>query len=235
MAKVQELQSDGALVLGNARDLAASVEQRPGVVETVAKWPKSSGPRGLVIKELKITKTWDKVLWMFDTTSEIYFTGVSFDLSESKPVIMPPKDIDPETIIYKLSKGESINFTLGEGAPLFPPRVLTGGLIVYLMVFESDASSRDLGQMLNKVHEDLTADKSIMEKIKKLIKNPGATVADEALSIATAALQPLATVLKENNNDFVAPFQGYWKADDSWDGKLAGTGNGVSITLAEVN
>lgn len=48
-------------------------------------------------------------------------------------------------------------------------------------------------------------------------------------------MQPLATVLKENNNDFVAPFPGYWKANASWDGQLAGTHNGVPITLAEVD
>ena len=228
---VEDLRTEGALVIGDPGAITDSANIRPGAVEPVVVWPKSPAPRGLAIESLTLDGNWDG---LFNSTNEIFFTSLAFDLSGEKPTILPPEGVDAKTVIYKAQRGDTIRFTLGDGAPLFPKRVVTGAIVVYVMVFESDASSQHLGETLAKVHEDLTSDGSVMDKIKDLIKNPGKTLADEALSIATAALQPLATVLKQNQNDFVAPFQGYWSAEGDWSSQLAGSHNGVSIKLNEL-
>lgn len=188
--------------------------------------------RGLTLKKLSITRGWDKVLWMFERENEIFYTSVAFDMSGNAPVLLPPKSFDPEASIFKMNKGETIEFTLGEGEPVFPERVLQGGISLFIMVWESDATARELGETLNKMHENLTAEGSVMEKLKNLIRNPGGT--DEILSIGTAALQPLATLLKQNGNEFLAPFRGYYKSQETWERKLSASRNGVSIELGEL-
>jgi len=228
---VQELLAADALIVGNPEEL---VERKPGAVQEVIEWPKSPEPRGLTLKKLTISRGWDKVLWMFDAENEIFYTSVAFDMSGNDPFLLPPKPFDPEASLFKMTKGETIEFKLGEGEPVFPERVLHGGISLFIMVWESDDKTRRLGETLNKMHEDLTAEGSVMERIKSLILNPGKKITDEILSIGTAALQPLATLLKQNGNEFLAPFRGYYKAQGSWASKLSASHNGVSIELGEL-
>lgn len=229
---VQDLLPAGALVVGDPDDFAI---RQPGIAEAVIEWPVSAGPRGLALRKLTIERGWDKVLWMFETDNEIFYTSLAFDMSGEQPFLLPPKTFTAEEAVFKMRKGDTIEFTLGEGEPIFPPRVVRGGISVFIMVWEADAASRKLGETISQMHADLTADGSVMAKLKSLITNPGSTIADEILSVRTSALKPLATLLKQNGNDFVAPFRGFYKSQGSWEKKLAASANGVRIELAEVD
>jgi hypothetical protein len=75
--------------------------------------------------------------------------SVAFDLSEHAPVVLPPKDV-PERALYRVRHGEAVEFTLGDGAPIFLPRALRGGLVVYITVCEADRGARHVGEVMAK-------------------------------------------------------------------------------------
>ena len=114
----------------------------------------------------------------------------------------------PEGAVYKVRHGEAIEFTLGAGAPLFPPRGAHRGLIVYITVCEADEGVRHIGEVMQSVHAELTREDSVVGIVKSLIANPSKVVADNILAAATAALQPIATILRNNGDDYEALFTG---------------------------
>jgi hypothetical protein len=85
-----------------------------------------------------------------------------------------------------------------------------------------------------KVHEDLTKNNSLAKVIKGFIASPSKTVADELLGAATAALQPIATILKSNGDDYEALFTGVYSAKGPWDEQLEATQNGTTLELIEL-
>jgi hypothetical protein len=217
----------GGIVIGSAEDLFLQ-QRKEGKLPRVTT---SRNPRGLALRSLTVTRGWGGLWGLLNRKKQIYFLSVALDLSGDAPVIMPPKDV-PKSAVVEVAKGETIRFTLGDGAPICPPRVIVGGLIVYLLVAEADRGIRHVGETLEKVHADLTKDKSLEKAIKDLVASPGAAAANIALGVVTAALQPIATILKSNEDEYVALFQGCYSARGSWRDKLSATQNGVSIEFA---
>ena len=210
------------------------VERRRGVADGAPEaFPSSGKPRGLSLVSLKVTRSWDGLWRLLGLRDQIYFMSVAFDLSGQPPVVLPPAQV-PEHAIYRVPRGDSITFTLGDGAPVFPARVLTGGLMVYLVVCDADNGARHVGEVMGKVHEDLTKSGSLTDKLTALVKNPASTVVDEVLGATTAALQPIATILQSQGDDFVGVFSGIYPAKGSWKDKLAATQNGTQISLGEL-
>jgi hypothetical protein len=224
------LNFDQAISVGRPSDL---VERTRREDEKAPRIPKSGVQRGLTIKSLRITSRWDS-LWSFlGRRQQIYFLTVAFDLSGDEPVILPPSTVSADAV-YRVTPGDTIAFTLGDGAPLFPLREIHGGLVVYISVIEADKGVRHVGEVMTKVHEDLKKDGSLVDILQELIKNPTATIADEVLSAATAALQPIATILQNNGDDYIALFNGIYPAKGPWAGKLEQTQNGATIVLGEL-
>lgn len=190
-------------------------------------------PRGLALKSLRVGGD-SGFFSFFDRHADVYFVSLAFDLSGDKPLVLPPEGVDASKYVYKVSKGETIEFNLGDGAPLFPPKALVGSLVVYVMVAESDDASRHIGEVMKQVHDDLDKDGLLLVKIKDFLTKPGQAVANEVLAAASAALEPIATILKGNRDDPLPLFQGIYGASESWDGKLTETRNGATITLAEM-
>ena len=180
-----------------------------------------------------MTSAWDRLWTLLRRKHQIYFLSIAFDLSGQEPTVLPPTEL-PEGGVYQVPPGQEVTFDLGEGAPIFLPRPITGGLIVYLTVCEADKGVRHVGEVMAKVHEDLTKDKSLTKVIQGFIVNPGKTVADEVLSVATAALQPIATILKSNEDDYTALFSGVFAANGPWTDRLNASQNGATIQLAEL-
>jgi hypothetical protein len=222
--------TDG-ITVGGASDL---FQRQRGHGEDLVDVPTSDPhARGLSLRSLTVTGGWDKLWNLLRRKQQIYFLSIAFDLSGSEPTVLPPKEV-PEGAVYPVRHGEAIEFTLGEGAPVFLPRLITGGLVVYITVCEADKGVRHVGETMAKVHEDLTNDDSLIQVIKGFIANPGKTVADEVLGAATAALQPIATILKSNGDDYVALFAGVFSAKGPWEERLRSTQNGATIELAEL-
>lgn len=217
-----------AIQVGSAADLLDTT--REGGPPEI---PSSEVPRGLAVSALQVHTGWEGLRRFLQQHDQVYFLSVAFDLSENKPVVLPPKEVSAESV-YSVPPGDNIEFTLGDGAPVFPARVIHGGLLVYVTVCEADSDVRQVGEVLAKIHDDLSKDDSILALVKKLIRNPAQTVADELLGVATAALKPIGTILAANKDDHVALFSGIYPAQGSWDGRLSETRNGATIRLREL-
>jgi hypothetical protein len=218
------------ITVGGSADLFE--RQRSGGAESL-NVPSSGLPRGLSLVSLRVTGVWDRLWNLLGRRQQVYFLSVALDLSENEPVVLPPKEV-PEGALYRVRRGEAVEFTLGDGAPIFLPREIRGGLVVYITVCEADRGARHVGEVMAKVHEDLTANKSLTSVIRGFITNPSATVADELLSAATAALQPVATILQSNGDDYEALFTGVYPAKGPWDDRLKATQNSATIELREL-
>lgn len=195
---------------------------------------RSDGPRGLAIRSITVDVNSDGIGGWFSGKQEVYYVSVALDLSGGEPFVSPPKDVDAKALV-RVTTGEEYEFTLGSGAPLYPKRVILGGLLVYVVMMESDSGAVHVGKVIKKVHEDLSSEGSLLDRLKDLIKNPGKVVADELLSAGAAALQPLGTVLSDNKDDYLGLFQGLFDARGSWQGKLAQSGGGVTLRLVELD
>src|SRR5581483_5648692 len=91
--------------------------------------------RGLALRELTLHHTHDGVLgrfWHFVTQSkdkdEIFFVSTALDGSGMKPFVWPPDPSVADTAVIRLAAGQTHRWTLGEGAPVFPPQVIEGAL-----------------------------------------------------------------------------------------------------------
>ena len=224
------LSFDDAIRVGEPHELLAFRRDDPTAAPRI---PTSGEPRGLALRRLTVTGRWDR-LWSFlRLRKQIYFLSVAFDISAERPVVLPPRDL-PREAVYQVVPGQSIEFTLGLGAPLFPPRPITGGLLLYITVCEADRGLRHTGEVLAQIHDDLGKDHSVMAMIAQLAANPAQTAVVEVMKAATAALQPVATILKSNQDDCVGLFSGIFPANGPWDDKLRSESSGTTIELAEL-
>lgn len=221
-----------AISVGELSDL---VEVQRGLADEPPEIPSSEQPRGLALKALTVSSNWEGLWGLLHRRQEqeIYFLSVAFDLSGSDPLVLPPKDV-PEGTVYRVRRGEKISFTLGDGAPLFPPQILKGGLIIYVTIAEADKGLAHVGEVMKKVHEDLSKDGSLTDVIKDIIKNPGMALGGQVLSAVTAALQPIATILQNNKDEYVALFTGIFAAKGPWTDQLSATHNQTTIELGEL-
>ena len=221
-----------AVSVGNADELYERQRRISGGQPNLT-IPKSDNPRGLAIHSLQVADTGGRLWGLLDKTSNIYLLSVSFDLSGSKPLILPPKEV-PDTFIFEVEDGETLSFTLGDGLPLFPATQIMGGLITYIVVSEADKGVRHAGEVIRQVHEDLSSDGSVLERVNALLANPSAEIVGQILSAAAAALQPIGTILRNNGDDSVAAFSGIFPAKGPWADKLSAEQNGTKVTLAEL-
>lgn len=222
-----DLDFSNAIQSGGAEDLVDTTKDSAEV-----DIPFSEDPRGLAMQSLRVDTSWQRLRQLFGQTDDIYFLSVAFDLSDKPPVVLPPKEVSTDAL-YKVAPGETIEFSLGNGAPLFTPRPIKGGLVVYITVCEADRGPQRVGEVMAQVHEDLSKDNSLVDAIQRFVTNPGKSFVDEGLSAFTAALQPIATVLKSNKDDYVALFSGVYPAAGPWDG-LTATRNGATLVLREL-
>ena len=214
---------------------ASDATTGPGAHENnAAVFERSDSPRGLAILSITVDVNSDGIGGWFNGKQEVYYVSVAFDLSGDEPFVSPPKEVAAKALI-RVTTGQKYEFTLGSGAPIYPPKVVVGGLLVYVVMMESDAGAAHVGEVIKKVHEDLASEGSLLDRVKDLIKNPGKVVADELLSAGAAALQPLGTILSNNEDEHLGLFQGLFDAQGSWEGKLSQSGGGVTMSLAELD
>lgn len=209
-------------------------ERSAGFDGEEVEFPRSHQPRGLALSSLTVTKNWDGLWGWFTGRQKIYFITAAVDLSGQPPVVMPPTEVT-QKLIHDVKIGGTISFTLGEGAPLFFPRTVVGGLAVFILVSEADGGVQNVGKVMKKVHEELTKDEgAVMSELLGLIANPGKTMADQVLGAASAVLAPIASVLsgKEDNNAGVV--QGIFKANSNWSSQLEQTWDGGRVVLKEL-
>ena len=87
---------------------------------------------------------------------------------------------------------------------------------------------------MTKVHDQLSKDDTLAKAIVRFVASPMQVAVEEVLGVATAALQPIATILQNNEDDYEALFTGIYPAKGPWTNRLAATENGATIELAEL-
>jgi hypothetical protein len=220
---------DNAIQVGRAADLV-EVQRDSHSAPTI---PVSKSPRGLALTSVRVTRNWDGLWGLIGRRQDIYFLSVAFDISDNEPVVLPPASV-PAGAVHRVRRGEAIEFTLGDGSPIFPPRVINGGLVIYITVCEADKGARHVGEVLAQVHQDLSKSDSLTNVLMGFITNPSTVVIDEVLKAATAALQPIATIMKSSRDEYIGLFSGIYPARGPWRGRLTGTSNGTVVDLREL-
>jgi len=219
----------GGIIVGQPTDLVERQRAGKGLTSV------PSGPaRGLALRSLVVSSGWDRMWNLLGGGQSIYFLSIAFDLSNHKPVVLPPKEV-PEGAVFRVKHGEKITFSLGDGAPLFPARVINGGLVIYITICTANHGMQHVGKVMAEVHEQLAKDDSLTKSIVGFVANPAQSVVEKVLGAATAALQPIATILKSNEDDYEALFTGIYPAKGPWTNRLTATQHGATIELVELH
>ena len=205
-------------------------EERPGIA------PAEPGPvRGLTIRRLTLNKNYDgRISAWFGGENEIYFIASSIMFGEEKPFVFPNTEAGGQQAVMELKRGETFEFDLGAGAPLFPERELTSGPAIAIWVMESDGDRRKAGEKMKAAAEAVENDGSIAEILGKAIKNPGAFTAQQVLGAVGEVAKVVGTVLEKDGDEQVGLFSAYFPMRSSWDGMLRSQKEGATIELLEI-
>ena len=153
------------------------------------------------------------------------------DFSGAAPVVWPPDRITATDAIIDMSPGEIFEWTLGSGAPVFPERDVVSGIAIAIHVFDSDHNIDAMGQKIEDAAAAVKTDGSLADLLKQLASDPGGVAADVLLGAVAEVGKIVGAILKDNQDDNVAFFTGYYEVDKSWDGKLHQDARGASIDL----
>ena len=190
---------------------------------------KTSPPAALYLKDLTLNRSFN----FFQRTNQIYVTAIAWDLSGKPPQVYPPAEIAgaaPQHVTFPMKPNETMKF-IGEGIQLWPQRPVKGGLFVQLVVMESDSDIRRLGEKMTKVREAVENS----ELATALTTLGGVATGGKLIAIEKAALglsRVVEVILKENDDDHVATFQGTYGAEGIKESRTESYDRrGASVTL----
>lgn len=176
----------------------------------------SKEERGVGLKAIKLTKGFEGILEdLFNKKNEVYFLAWCWDLS-GKPIhIYPGSAEEIGKLIIPMIENDVREF-IGQGVNLFPKRKIKGGIAVRIQIWESDHKARENGRILEEVTNAIN--QSELNNLLTLTLAGGVS-AGTIPAITTAAFtlsQIIAKILKENSDDYVDFFEGYYAADQPW-------------------
>lgn len=197
-------------------------------------------PRGLALRELTLNhadpwlgeRLWNHV-FSKKATADLFFVSTAIDGSGGPPFVWP---LDPQSArfaIVRVTEGQSYEWTLGNGAPVYGPNVIKGGLAVSIIVSESRANVRRTGQALGKIVNDFGASGDLVTLLAGLAV-PGGFTAVAAMNALARATGLVADVLELEPDKTVGAYNALYSATGSWQSKLKQKGHGASIKLVEV-
>jgi hypothetical protein len=224
----------GRAALG-ALETVRQVREATRAVQPVSlEFDVSTEPRGLALKSVKITQGFEGFLQnVFNPINEVYFLAWSWDLSGAPVVEYPGAGADPSTCIIPLRVGQVREF-LGAGIVLFPARIVTAGLAIRIMLWESDQGARQFGKTMSEVANTIKASK-LNNLLSLISKGIGATpaivdlVKDAGIELADA----IGKILQANSDDYVDFYEGYYAASEPWtsgDETHQGIASEISLT-----
>lgn len=211
-------------------EAARPVDERPGIA------PDEPKPyRGLTIRRLTLNKNYDgRIQRWFGGQNEIYFLASSIMFGDKEPFVFPAVVEGGDQAIMKLKRGESFEFDLGAGAPLFPERELMSGPAVAVWVMESDNDRRKAGEKMKAAAEAVKSDKTIVDALQQAITNPGAFTAQQVLGAIGEVVKVIGTVLSKDGDEQVGLFSAYFPRTGSWDDMLVSRKEGATVELREI-
>jgi hypothetical protein len=169
---------------------------------------------GLALKSITLHKAFEGFLQgCFNKVNEIYFLAWAWDMSGQPPVIYPGREFSPENWIYPMKKGDTIEM-IGEGIPLFPKREIKGGVSIHIEAWESDEDIRQVGQTILEISEAVNN-----SELTGLLTDIAATnIIGANVALISNAVKALSNliggILKNNSNDYVGLFEGYYDVEN---------------------
>jgi hypothetical protein len=197
-------------------------------------YAKSQEPRGLALKSLTLHKS--KEGWIqrfFDSPNELVIVSSSFDLGGGDPFVYPAK-VEDVNGFRSLRRGETAEWTFGEGFPVAPARTIIGSLVAGVQVTESDEQSLRVAEALIAAGKEVKSDGGIKSILEKLA-DPGKFAADQALKALTEITTLIGKVIEsyQKKMDPVGLASGLFSAVSPWEGKLEQDLPAAKIVLVE--
>jgi len=168
---------------------------------------------GLGLSSFTLYKSFEGFMNIFNPYNEIYFVTWAYDLSGKPPYVYPALGMDPGKWFNRMKKKDTIKF-IGEGINLYPKQEIKGGICVHIEVWESDSDIRKAGETIQQLTSIIQ--ESELTKILTALANTNPTTATiSAISQAGMALSDIiGKILKNNSDDFVNIFEGYYDVDN---------------------
>lgn len=221
-------QVDGPVTVGDSTLRQVAEPKIRSLAGETGQKPATSRPAALYLSEITLNENFNSFL---SRTNQIYGAAIIWDLSGQPPrVIGIPERQGKEALAYAMRPNESLRF-IGDGLQLWPQKAVEGGLHVQMVLMESDSDLRNIGEKIGKVREAV-AESSLGRALAGFAAGPtGATIV--AVEQAALALsQVVESVLKANDDDLVAIFQGTYGAENINDRRKERYDHrGASITL----
>lgn len=177
----------------------------------------STDARGIAISSLKLNKGFQGFLSnLLNATNNIYFIAWAWDMSGQPINMYPGEGFESKDVLIPMKVG-SVREFLGNGIPLFPKRVVKGGIAVRIQIWESDHSTRSLGETISESAEAI--EKSELNKLLSVVSLAAGVSGASVTLIKNAAIElakVVGTILKTNGDDYVDYFEGYYTADQEW-------------------
>jgi len=169
---------------------------------------------GLGLGSFTLYKNFDGLRNLFNPQNEIYFIAWTWDLSGNAPYVYPAKSIEPGSWFHRVKKNDSIQF-IGEGLNLYPKQEIKGGVGVHIEVWESDNDIRNAGKIVEEITSTIQ-ESDLKNVLTGLAATNPTTATIAVISKAVLALSgEIGKILKNNSDDFVNLFEGYYDVD-SW-------------------
>ena len=172
------------------------------------------GKAGVALKSITLHKGFEGFLQnCFNKVNEIYFIAWAWDMSGQPPVVYPGTGFNPENWIYPMKKGDTIEM-IGEGIPLFPKRDVKGGIGIHIEVWERDEDIRQVGQTILEITN--AVNDSELTGLLAGLATTSVTGANVGLifDAVSALSKRIGEILKENSNDYVGLFKGYYDVEN---------------------
>lgn len=177
----------------------------------------SSQSRSIYLKSITLNKSFEGFLAnMFKPNNEIYFLSYAWDLSGKMPFIYPRKITSAEDCIFQLKAGDTYQF-MGEGVCLFPHLKVTAGVNLRIYIWESDKKARQFGEVMEKIANEI--EKSELNQLFTLVSALTTVTGATITMIEKAAIElskVVANILKNNTDDQVDFFDGFFPASADW-------------------
>ncbi len=196
----------------------------------------SSERHGLTLKEIELTKDFEvyfpKVFG--GTQHEVFFLAWSYDLSSNPVFTYPGEKASASSCLLKMRVGKLKTF-MGDGALLFPPRRVTGGLTTRITLWESDAEERAFASTMQEISKKIQ-DSELNKLLSAALTLSGGQgkVLNQAKDASLELANIIGEVLKQNGDDYVDFYEGFFSASKTWKGEETHEQENSKITLTHL-
>lgn len=196
--------------------------------------------RGLALKSLTLKHAHSgffEQLFHHHNSKWIYFVSVAFDFSKKpQPVLWPTAGNDADKYAIQMREGETHEWGLGAGAPIYPKHAAEGGLAVAILVAQSEKEKREIAQVVYDISSKLASGGDVLAAVEALATNPAGITLAVALPAIGQVVKFVSGKLKDAGDDNLGAFIGLFPPEADWTAEMLSEEQpDVELVLAEVD